>query len=317
MSAPEQRLPFERKLAALRARVEEAETAAEREALEQLLEAEEDTALTGMTAWQQVLMARHAKRPRMLDYTQRVFDDFIELHGDRMLGDDPAMVCGIGRFRGETVFVAGQQKGVSTDEKVRRNFGMVHPWGFRKALRIFRVAERLGYPLVTLVDTPAAHPGPEAEQFGQGPAIAQNLLAAAQLNTPVFAVVLSEGGSGGALAIAIADRTAMFEHAVYMICPPERCAEILWRDAGKREQAAEAMKITAADLLELGIVDTVLPEPRGGAHLDPDAAAATLAEELAAFLAGCREGRWSLARRRKRIRQLGQWFEETLPRGTG
>lgn len=263
-----------------------------------------------MSAWDRVQLARHPKRPRMLDFTGRLLEDFIELHGDRAVGDDPAMVCGVGRFRGQTVFVVGQQKGVSTDEKVTRNFGMAHPWGYRKALRTFKMAERLGHPVLTFVDTPAAHPGVEAEQYGQGPAIAQSLLALMSLRTPVFSAILSEGGSGGALGVAVGDWVAMFEHAVYMICPPERCAEILWRDVGKREQAAEAMKVTAADLMEFGVIDRVLPEPKGGTHEDPGAAAEVLAEEIAGFLEDCRKGRWTLRRRQERFQRMGRWEED-------
>lgn len=249
----------------------------------------------------------------MLDYTARIFDDFIELHGDRALRDDPAMVCGVATFRGQTVMVVGQQKGASTDEKLKRNFGMARPWGYRKALRIYRMAERLRYPIVTFVDTPAADPGVDSEQHGQGFGIAQLLLASTGLRTPIFSVVLSEGGSGGALAIAAADWVTMFENAVYVICPPERCAEILWRDVNMRERAAEAMKVTAADLLELGVIDSVLPEPGGGAHFEPAGAAEILSDELGRFLSGCREGKWSLARRQARFRRVGLWAEDAAP----
>ncbi len=243
----------------------------------------------------------------MLYYTSRLFDDFIELHGDRVSGDDPAMVCGIAQFEGDTVFVVGQQKGVATDEKVRCNFGMAHPEGYRKALRIFRMAERFGYPVLSFVDTPAAHPGIEAEARGQGAAIAGNLLALSRLETPIFAAVLGEGGSGGALGIAVADWMVMFKHSVYMICPPERCAEILWRDVSKKELAAEALKISALDLLALGVIDKVLEEPEGGAHAAPEAAASVLAAEIRFFLEQHKRGAWTLKRRRQRIGAMGQW----------
>jgi acetyl-CoA carboxylase carboxyl transferase subunit alpha len=249
----------------------------------------------------------------MLDYTDMLFDDFIELHGDRVCGDDPAMVCGLGRFHGQTVAVVGQHKGTTTDEKLKRNFGMARPWGYRKALRIYRMAERLRYPVVSFVDTPAADPGIDSEQHGQGFGIGQMLLASAGLRTPIFSVVLSEGGSGGALAIAAGDWVTMFENAVYVICPPERCAEILWRDVSKRELAAEAMKVTAADLLELGIIDSILPEPPGGAHTNPAGAAEVLSGEIDRFLAGCREGAWNLARRQERFRRAGLWTELPPP----
>jgi acetyl-CoA carboxylase carboxyl transferase subunit alpha len=264
-----------------------------------------------LTAWERIELARHLQRPQMLFYVSRLFEDFIELHGDRLSGDDPAMVCGIARFEGETVFVVGQQKGVSTDDKVKRNFGMAHPEGYRKALRIFRLAARFGYPVISFIDTPAAYPGIEAEARGQGMAIANNLLEMASLNIPVFAVVLGEGGSGGALGIAVADYIVMFEYAVYMICPPERCAEILWRDIDEKKQAAEALRITAADLLSLGVIDKVLSEPEGGAHHAPEAMVETLAAEIREFLLRHEQGAWNLERRRERIRNTGQFHDCT------
>lgn len=302
-------LPFEKELLPLEESLARAETPEERATLAGALAEARAVAFAGLSAWERVQLARHPKRPRMLDYVGRVFEDFVELRGDRAVGDDPAMVCGIARFRGQTVFVAGQQKGVDTDEKVRRNFGMAHPEGYRKALRVFQLAERFGHPVVTFVDTPAAHPGIEAEQRGQGHAIARNLAAAAGLKTPILAVVLSEGGSGGALAIAVGDWIAMFEHAVYMICPPERCAEILWRDAARKDIAASALRVTAPDLLDLGVIDRVLDEPNGGAHRDPAAAAARLEAEVAEFLEGCRAGRWDPAARPAKFRAMGRWLE--------
>lgn len=305
-------LPFEKKLVDLEARVAKAENEAERQSLQSELERVRLETYDALSPWERVQFARHPRRPRMLDFTSRLFEDFVELHGDRAIGDDPAMVCGIARFRGETVFVAGQQKGVGTDEKVRRNFGMAHPEGYRKAQRIFELAERLGFPIVTFVDTPAAHPGIEAEQHGQGYAIARNLAVASGLKTPVYAVILSEGGSGGALAVAVGDHIAMFEHAVYMICPPERCAEILWRDATKRELAAGALRVTAGDLLELGVIDEVLTETNGGAHKDPDAAAAALAASLTRFLDDCKSGQWTAEKRSMKFRAMGRWAEGAL-----
>jgi acetyl-CoA carboxylase carboxyl transferase subunit alpha len=308
-------LPFEKKLAELETRAGKAENEDERQSLQAELERVRTDTYAGLSAWERVQFARHPRRPRMLDFTSRLFEDFVELHGDRAVGDDPAMVCGIARFRGETVFVAGHQKGVNTDEKVRRNFGMAHPEGYRKAQRVFELAERLGFPIVTFVDTPAAHPGIEAEQRGQGYAIARNLAVASGLKTPVYAVILSEGGSGGALAVAVGDHIAMFEHAVYMICPPERCAEILWRDAAKREDAAGALRVTATDLRELGVIDEILMEANGGAHKDPDAAAAALGDSLAAFLAGCKAGEWNAEKRSDKFRAMGRWAEEVLGAG--
>jgi len=268
---------------------------------------QEQAAGSSLSAWDRIEIARHLQRPQMLFFVSRLFEDFMELHGDRLTGDDPAMVCGIARFEGKTVFVVGQQKGISTDDKVRRNFGMAHPEGYRKALRIFRLAERLGYPVISFIDTPAAYPGIEAEARGQGIAIANNLLELASLNTPIFAVVLGEGGSGGALGIAVADYIVMFEYAVYMICPPERCAEILWRNSEEKKQAAEALRITAADLLAFGVIDKILPEPTGGAHNNPDEAVEPLAAEIRSFLEQCKTGIWNLERRRQRIRKMGQW----------
>lgn len=302
-------LAFERRIIEIEGQLENASSKAERARLEKELERERETVFANLTPWQRVQLARHPLRPRMLDYTMRIFEDFFELHGDRAFGDDPAMVTGIARFEGQTVVVAGQQKGVSTDEKVRRNFGMAHPEGYRKALRAFRLAERFRLPVVTFVDTPAAHPGVEAEQRGQGPAIATSLLECMKLDTPVFAAILGEGGSGGAIAIAVADRVAMFEHAIYVICPPERCAEILWRDVEKKELAAAALKVTANDLLRLGVIDTVLPEPGGGAHRNPDGAAKALRAELECFLEQAKAGEWSVERRRERFRNMGVWRE--------
>lgn len=262
-----------------------------------------------LTAWERIEIARHLQRPQMLFYVSRLFEDFIELHGDRLSGDDPAMICGIARFEGQTVFVIGQQKGTSTDDKVRRNFGMAHPEGYRKALRIYQLAARLGYPVISFIDTPAAYPGIEAEARGQGIAISSNLLEVASLNTPIFAAVLGEGGSGGALGIAVADYIVMLEYAVYMICPPERCAEILWRNTEEKQKAAEALRITASDLLDFGVIDKILPEPEGGAHNEPDATLEPLASEIRNFLTQCKKNAWNLEDRHKRIRNMGQWHD--------
>ncbi len=264
------------------------------------------------TAWDRVVLARHKDRPRMLDYISRMFDDFIELHGDRLVGDDSALIGGLARFGEQTVVVVGQHKGVSTEDKVRRNFGMARPNGYRKALRLFEMAERLQIPIVTLVDTPAADPHPDSERGGQGPAIAQNILRMLSIKTPIFAAVLGEGGSGGALGIAVADRIVMMENAIYVVCPPERCAEILWKDIDRRQLAATAMNVTAEDLLRLGVVDAVIDEPGGGAHIDPDTAASKLAESLQEFLAGVGDGPHSPAARQARFRAIGQWEESAI-----
>ncbi|MDZ4859341.1 MAG: carboxyl transferase domain-containing protein, partial [Candidatus Hydrogenedentes bacterium] len=257
-------LASDRRLVELEDLLGKAKTDDDRREIEKQLEQERARISAALTPWQRVELARHAQRPKMLDYTARLFEDFIELHGDRCSGEDTAMIGGIGRFHGQTVMVVGTQKGGTTEDKIFRKFGMSHPQGYRKALRLFETAERLHMPIITLVDTPAAHPDPQAEEDGQGPAIAANLLYLMRVKTPVFSVILGEGGSGGALGIAVGDWVAMFENSIYVICPPERCAEILWRDASKKEIAAAALKITANDLKDLGVIDAVLPEPGGG-----------------------------------------------------
>ena len=308
--AEEHVLPFEKRLVEYARLARTATGEDERHEYQGRFEFELASVYSRITPWQRVELARHPLRPRMLDYVKRVFEDFVELHGDRRQEDDPAMICGIARFQGQTVFVAGQDKGTSIEEKVQRNFGMAHPSGYRKALRIFQMAERLGFPVITFVDTPAAHPGVEAEQSGQGFAIAENLLALASVDTPILSVVLGEGGSGGAIAIAVADWVAMFEYACYMICPPERCAEILWRDVERKDEAASALKMTASDLKELGIIDRVIPEFPCAAHHDPDSAAAALSKEIAWFLEECDKGRWTLQSRQERFQRMGQWVEQ-------
>jgi len=260
-----------------------------------------------LSSWQRIEVARHAGRPRTLFFVERLFEDFIELHGDRVSGDDPAIIGGIARFEGNTVVVVGHQKGVTTDEKVQRNFGMAHPEGYRKALRLMRTAEHFSLPVISFVDTPAAYPGVEAEERGQGSAIAKNLMELSRLKAPLFAAVLGEGGSGGALGLAVADYIVMFEHAVYMICPPERCAEILWRDEGKKQQAADALRVTARDLLEFGVIDKVLAEPEGGAHVTPEAMIGPLKNEIRAFLEKNENNPCCYGNRQKRFRNMGIW----------
>lgn len=301
-------LPFEQHIYELELQLQQADSPEERDRLEQSLRDERERVYRELSPWQRVLVARHPARPRMLDFVTRLFEDFIEVHGDRALGDDPAMIGGIGRFQGRTVIVVGQQKGSNTEERSRRNFGMAHPEGYRKALRLFKLAERLHLPILTLVDTSGAHPGIDAEAHGQGPAIALNLLEMCKLETPIMAAVLAEGGSGGALGIAVADWVAMFENAVYNVCAPERCAEILWRDIEQKEIAASALRASAQDLFRLGVVDVILPE-RVGAHRDPDGAAEILAQEIAGFLERCDAGEWTAARRQQRFRAMGAWEE--------
>src|SRR5919199_645972 len=225
-------------------------------------------------------LARHQDRPYTLDYVERLVDDFFELHGDRGRADDAALVTGLGRFDGRTVALIGHQKGRDIQERTRRNFGMAYPEGYRKAIRVMELADRKGFPLLTLVDTPGAYPGVAAEQHGQGGAIAHSQATMARLAVPIVSCVIGEGGSGGAVAIALADRVLMQENAIYSVISPEGCAAILWRDASEAKKAAAAFKPDAGHCLELGVVDAVVPEPEGGAHTDHDAAARLLAESL-------------------------------------
>jgi acetyl-CoA carboxylase carboxyl transferase subunit alpha len=225
---------------------------------------------TTLTPWDKVQLARNPQRPHMLDYVRGLCEDFVELHGDRRYGDDSAMVGGIARFDGRTVMVVGHQKGRDSRENVKRNWGMPKPEGYRKALRLFQHAEKFGFPLICFIDTPGADPGIESEERGQGNAIAENILVMAGLKTPIVAIVIGEGGSGGALAIGVADRLIMLEHSIYSVASPEGTAAILWRDSAKAPEAARAMKITAQDLLALDVIDAIVPEPEGGAHTDSE-----------------------------------------------
>jgi acetyl-CoA carboxylase carboxyl transferase subunit alpha len=238
-----------------------------------------------LTPFQRVQVARHPRRPYAMDYINTVLTDFIELHGDRLYRDDPAIIGGTARLDGRAIMVIGQQKGRDTKENLKRNFGMPHPEGYRKALRLMQTAERFHLPVLTLIDTPGAYPGLGAEERGQAEAIARNLEVMATLRTPIIAVVIGEGGSGGALALGVADRVLMFENSVYSVISPEGCAAILWKDSSQRERAAEALKLTAPDLIGLGVIDEIIPEPPGGAHADPDGAATALGETVRRHLA--------------------------------
>ncbi len=231
--------------------------------------------------WKFVELARHEQRPYTLDYIQRLLDDFVELHGDRARAEDPALVTGIGRFNGRTVAVLGHQKGRNARERVKRNFGMTYPEGYRKAMRMMEIADRHGWPLISFVDTPGAYPGVAAEQHGQGGAIARSQATMARLRVPTVACVIGEGGSGGAVAIALADRVLMQENSIYSVISPEGCAAILWRDAGEARKAAAAFKPDAAHCLELGVIDGIVPEPEGGAQRNADEAARLLGAALA------------------------------------
>jgi acetyl-CoA carboxylase carboxyl transferase alpha subunit len=240
--------------------------------------------LTDQETWRTVELARHPDRPYTLDYVERIIDDWVELHGDRGRADDGALVAGIGRLDGKTIVLVGQQKGRDVKERVQRQYGMAYPEGYAKATRVMAIADRFGFPVVTLVDTPGAYPGVAAEQHGQGGAIARSQAAMLRLGVPTVACVIGEGGSGGAVALAVADRVLMQENAIYSVISPEGCALILWRDGGEVYKAAAALKPDARHCLELGVVDGIVPEPEGGAQTDPDGAARLLRDALAAAL---------------------------------
>ena len=242
-----------------------------------------------LTPWQKAQVARHPERPHFKDYVAGIADDFVPLAGDRAFGDDPAIVGGFARIDGRPVMLIGHEKGDDTASRLKHNFGMAKPEGYRKAIRLMRLADQFGVPVVTLVDTPGAFPGVQAEERGQAEAIARSTEQCLALKVPMIAVIVGEGGSGGAVAIAAANRLLMFEHAIYSVISPEGCASILWRTADKAAEAAEAMKITAADLQALGVIDRLVPEPLGGAHRDPDAAIGALKGAIIEELDGCSE----------------------------
>lgn len=237
-----------------------------------------------LTPWQRTQVARHPQRPSTLDYITQFCQDFVELHGDRLYGDDRAIIGGFARFEGRSVLVIGHQKGKTLKERMQRNFGMPNPEGYRKALRLMRLAEKFGRPILTFIDTPGAYPGIGAEERGQAEAIARNLLVMSQLKVPIVSVIIGEGGSGGALALGVADRILMLEHTVYSVISPEGCAAILWDDPAKVPDAAVALRMTAKDLREFGIVDDIVPEPIGGAHRDPSLMGTRLGKALAQTL---------------------------------
>lgn len=263
-------------------------------------------------AWQKTELARHPKRPYPMDFIQALFTEFSEIHGDRAFGDDPAMACGMARFDGEQVLVVANVKGRTTKEKVRRNFGMPNPEGYRKALRAMKIAEKFGRPIFTFIDLTGANPGLGAEERGQAEAIARNLREMARLRVPIIATITGEGGSGGALALAVADRVLMLENAVYSVISPEACASIMWRDASKRELAAEALRTNSENVLRLGCVDAVVPEPAGGAQDDPEQAAALLDRALKENFEALRTVPLDdLVRNRlQRFRQIARFYRE-------
>ncbi len=268
-----------------------------------------------LTPWQRTQLARHPKRPHTRDLFKLLFDDFVELHGDRVYGDDAAIVGGLARFEGRGVVVIGHQKGRDTREKIARNFGMPHPEGYRKALRLMHLAQKFGKPIVTFIDTPGAYPGLGAEERGQAEAIARNLREMAGLRVPILSVVTGEGGSGGALAIGMGNRVLMLEYAIYSVISPEGCAAILWGDAAKAPDAAESMRITAPDLLRLGVIDGIVPEPVGGAHRDWEGAAGNLREALREHLRPLASMAPDdlVADRYEKFRKIGAFEEASVP----
>jgi acetyl-CoA carboxylase carboxyl transferase subunit alpha len=264
-----------------------------------------------LSPMQRVMVARHPRRPYTLDYLSSIFTDFIELHGDRLFMDDPAIVGGWARLGGQSVMVIGHQKGRDTRENIKRNFGMPHPEGYRKALRLMQLAARFGAPIVTLIDTPGAYPGLGAEERGQSEALARNILEMSLLPVPIISTVVGEGGSGGALALGVADRILMFENSVYSVISPEGCAAILWKDASQRERAAEALRLTADDLRKLKVIDEVVGEPVGGAHVDPEAAGEALRAALLRHLGELRKVKPEklVKRRAEKYAAMGDFVE--------
>jgi acetyl-CoA carboxylase carboxyl transferase subunit alpha len=289
-----QTFDFERPIRELENRLKETRLAADGgddeararvDELEAKLQATREEVYAKLTPWERVLFARHKDRPRSLDFIEALTTEFMELSGDRAFGDDAAVVCGTARFEGRPVVVVGQQKGKDTKENVRRNFGMMNPEGYRKALRVMRLADKFGMPILIFVDTPGAYPGLGAEERGQAEAIARNIQEMLGLRVPIVLVVIGEGASGGALGIGLADRILMLENAWYCVISPEGCASILWKDAAKAEDAARALKLTAQDLVELGVIDGIIPEPLGGAHRDPHTTYANVGAALQNALA--------------------------------
>jgi len=309
--------PFLVPLEELRQRLAEAErpggpgSRAEVARLRAQLEEEASRVTENLSPWQQCQLARHADRPYCLDYIRGLFTDWVEIHGDRGFADDPAIVAGLARFEGESVAVVGHQKGRDTRERLYRNFGQARPEGYRKALRVMRMGEKFGLPIISLVDTQGAYPGIDAEERGQAEAIARNLREMASITVPIVVVVTGEGGSGGALAIGIGDRVLMMEHAIYSVISPEGCAAILWKDQTEVQRAASALRLTAQNLLELAVIDEIIPEPLGGAQMDPNLAIRTVGTAIRKALAELRRiKREELPRRRfAKFRAMGQFVE--------
>jgi acetyl-CoA carboxylase carboxyl transferase subunit alpha len=275
------------------------------------LEAAITKVFSSLTPWQRCQVARHPERPYTMAYIHSIFTDFTELHGDRRFADDPAIVAGLAKFDGDPVVVVGHQKGRDTAEKLKRNFGMPRPEGYRKAIRVMEIGARFRRPIISFVDTPGAYPGIDAEQRGQAEAIAHNLREMASFEVPIIVVVTGEGGSGGALALGIGDRVLMLEHAIYSVISPEGCAAILWKDQARAEDAARALRLTAPDLKKFGIIDEILPEPPGGAHMDPSAMADTITVAIRRQLKTLRKIKPDalVMRRFKKFRAMGMFVD--------
>src|SRR5881628_1211120 len=307
-------LELENRIATLQAEEDSPRVRDEVAKLEERLLRQRQKTYASLTAWQRTQLARHPRRPHTRDFIKLLFDDFVELHGDRLYRD-PAIVGGLARFEGLGVVVIGHQKGRDTREKIARNFGMPHPEGYRKALRLMHLAQKFAKPFVTFIDTPGAYPGLGAEERGQAEAIARNLREMASLRTPILSIVTGEGGSGGALAIGMGNRVLMLEYAIYSVISPEGCAAILWGDAAKAPEAAESMRITAPDLLRLGVIDAIVPEPVGGAHRDWEGAAGQLREALRENLRELtRQSEDDLvAARYEKFRRIGAFEEGSVP----
>ena len=314
-------LDFERPVVELEKKIEELKNLSANEkidfsqeitSLERKCEELKKEIFGNLTPWQKVQLARHPQRPYTLDYINLFMSDFVELRGDRNFADDRAIVGGIAKFENETVMVIGHQKGRTLQENMERNFGMPHPEGYRKALRIMKLAEKFSIPVISFIDTPGAYPGVGAEERGQAEAIAQNLKTMSELKVPIIVVIVGEGGSGGALGIGVGDKVLMLENAIYSVISPEGCASILWRDAAKAPEAAKALKLTARDLLELKVIDEIIDEPLGGAHRDIGFVGRQLAEKIKRYLSELKNLPVEdlLRKRYQRFRQLGEFVEE-------
>ncbi len=304
-------IELEQKIAEMRKYADNLDIADEIVALESKVDQLRENVYSSLTRWQRVQLARHPDRPYTLDYIQQMMEDFIELHGDRRFGDDKAIVAGFGKLGKETVLIVGHQKGRDTRSNIYRNFGMPHPEGYRKALRLMQLAAKFGRPIITLLDTPGAYPGIGAEERGQAEAIARNLFEMSHLPVPIIIVIIGEGASGGALGIGVGDRVLMFENAWYSVISPESCSSILWRSWEYKEQAAEALKLTAPDLLEQGVIDRIIPEPMGGAHRNPQLMAQTLKNTLLEELKALKKIRTErlLQLRVEKFSKMGTWNE--------